>query len=87
MSILGNRDAAQPHHRDGEAQRKIHPLLPSEQGAKACAVLVGDLEFDCVQVELGPHADIGCFDVGDSGIAGRIPPARVIGSRCALQGA
>jgi hypothetical protein len=35
----------QPSHRDGDAQRKIHALLPSEEGAKAFAILVDDLEL------------------------------------------
>jgi hypothetical protein len=64
----------------GHPQRQIHPLLPTQQVAKASAVLVGDLELYCVQVELSPHADLGHLDVSDRGIAGRILPARVIGS-------
>ena len=57
-------------------QRKFHRLIPTQQGTKARAVLVGDLEFDRVEVELRPHADVGGLYVGDDGVAGGIPLAR-----------
>jgi hypothetical protein len=74
---LRHRDAAQPSHRDGDPQRQVDPLFPPEQGAKAFAVLVGDLQLDRVQVELGPDSDMGGLYVGNGGIAGQIPSARL----------
>jgi hypothetical protein len=70
---LRDRDATQPNH--GDAQREIHALLPTEQGPKAVTVLVYDFQFDRIQVELGPHGNMGGLDVSDHGIAGRIPSA------------
>jgi hypothetical protein len=48
---LGDRDATQSRHRDGDAQRTLDRLIPTQQGAKACA--------NWPQAARSEHDDIG----------------------------